>query len=293
MRTELPDFTTPHLPARITGGYLPRPVPAVCSLHVHNEIELLAVTAGTKTLAVNGKTYTLTPGDCYFINSRVPHETVDLPPESGAALLQFRVDAFHKISDIAAYRHLSYFLANSAEVPFRIFRAEEGESELYKLLTTIRGECNEKKDGYETYMRGYIHLCLGFLYRTGCLFDAYAPLSMPIVEKILPALTYIDENYPEDIPLSGIAFLCRMSEGYFCRQFKAATGTNFVEYLNFVRIHEAEKMLTRSKKTVLEISMAVGFSNVSYFNRLFRRYKKCSPSSYRRAQYLRTWEELE
>ncbi|MBQ5771723.1 MAG: helix-turn-helix domain-containing protein, partial [Clostridia bacterium] len=53
-----------------------------------------------------------------------------------------------------------------------------------------------------------------------------------------------------------------------------------------VRIYNAEKLLDRTDKPILDISMEVGFSTVSYFNRTFRRFKSCSPSKYRRAQYM-------
>jgi AraC-like DNA-binding protein len=57
--------------------------------------------------------------------------------------------------------------------------------------------------------------------------------------------------------------------------------------LNFVRIYNAEKLLVRTDLPILDISMEVGFSSISYFNRMFRRFKSCSPNHYRHAQYMR------
>ena len=54
------------------------------------------------------------------------------------------------------------------------------------------------------------------------------------------------------------------------------------EYLNFVRICKAEKLLSSSEKSILEISEAVGFSSISYFNRVFKRVRSSSPGSYRK-----------
>ena len=72
---------------------------------------------------------------------------------------------------------------------------------------------------------------------------------------------------------------------YFCRIFKQATGATFTEYINFVRVCKAERMLARSDVSILDISEAVGFSSVSYFNRIFKKYKSCSPRFYRGAKY--------
>ncbi|MBQ7365330.1 MAG: helix-turn-helix transcriptional regulator, partial [Clostridia bacterium] len=52
-----------------------------------------------------------------------------------------------------------------------------------------------------------------------------------------------------------------------------------------VRICKSEKLLAKSQKTILEVAYDVGFSSVSYFNRIFKRYKNCTPTEYRRAQY--------
>jgi AraC-like DNA-binding protein len=57
----------------------------------------------------------------------------------------------------------------------------------------------------------------------------------------------------------------------------------FSEYINFVRISKAEKMLRKTDKTVLEVALDTGFSSVSYFNSIFRKYRGCTPSACRNA----------
>ena len=49
---------------------------------------------------------------------------------------------------------------------------------------------------------------------------------------------------------------------------------------------KAEKLLAKTQRSILEISEAVGFSSVSYFNRIFKRYRGCSPRGYRGARYV-------
>jgi YesN/AraC family two-component response regulator len=106
------------------------------------------------------------------------------------------------------------------------------------------------------------------------------------VQKILPALSYINENYQEDLTLEEVSELLSFDPSYFCRIFKQATGATFTEYLNFVRVCKAEKLLAKTQRSILEISEAVGFSSVSYFNRIFKRHRGCSPRGYRSARYV-------
>lgn len=74
-----------------------------------------------------------------------------------------------------------------------------------------------------------------------------------------------------------------MSEKYFSRYFRIATGQNFTAYLNTVRIEKAQSMLLETDETVLEIAFACGYENVSYFNRVFRSQTGFSPLQYRSA----------
>ena len=57
---------------------------------------------------------------------------------------------------------------------------------------------------------------------------------------------------------------------------------SFNDYLNFVRITEAEKLLVSSDKTVTEIAYETGFSSSSYFIKIFERYKGMPPSAFRK-----------
>ena len=83
-----------------------------------------------------------------------------------------------------------------------------------------------------------------------------------------------DSQYGVKYQLDDLSKLLNLNQSYFCRLFKQATNSTFIEYLNFVRVCKAEKLLFTTNKTVSEISMDVGFSSVSYFNRVFKKIKK-------------------
>ena len=288
MKNELVKSTVPGLSIHLGGGYGARTQSSVCPLHFHDEIEILAMREGIKHIWVDDKEYILHPGEVTFINSRVPHYTQDDPPSSHMILLQFRLEEFLDLpNNSRPLRHRARFANNAGEHPIQMFGIDEDGGEFYRYILEMYEEYKQQKKSYEIYLRGHIYLILGYLYRRSILTDALQSFDHHAVGKIMPALTYIDDNYAEDISLSTLSALCGLSEGYFCRQFKEATGSTFVEYLNFVRIYNAEKLLTRTEKPILDISMDVGFSTISYFNRTFRRFKSCSPRSYRHAQYLK------
>jgi AraC-like DNA-binding protein/quercetin dioxygenase-like cupin family protein len=252
----------------------------ICDAHYHDEMEFLVIYEGEIRCTADGKDYTAKGGDIVFIASGTPHETTSLSDPLISALIQFRESDFlnNEIRKIVKY---SQRFAELGSESIRVLNSPG----LFATLDDIIKESQQKDSAYEIMIRSSVYKTLGILYREGILSDGEQMYKTDSVQKILPALTYINEKYNENITLSDASSLLGFEESYFCRIFKSAVGATFTEYLNFVRICKAEKMLARSRDSILDISAAVGFSSVSYFNRIFKRYKNCSPRYYRTAKY--------
>ena len=102
------------------------------------------------------------------------------------------------------------------------------------------------------------------------------------LEKVRHSLIYMEENYNRDLSLAEVAERSNISIYNFCRLFKKATDNTFIEYMNYIRLKEAEKMLLCSDRSVGDIALDSGFSSLSYFNRLFKRKNSISPLQYRK-----------
>jgi AraC-like DNA-binding protein len=72
--------------------------------------------------------------------------------------------------------------------------------------------------------------------------------------------------------------MLNISRHHFCRQFKNLTGKSAIDYINIVRIEKAYVLLKQGTLNVTEAAISTGFNNISYFSRLFKYYKKMSPS---------------
>lgn len=106
-----------------------------------------------------------------------------------------------------------------------------------------------------------------------------------ITDSIKSALEYIDQNHSREITLESLAGITGFNKDYFSRLFKKHTGTNVTEYINFVRICKATELMD-STYTLSEIASNVGFSSLSYFNRIFKKYKHFTPSEYRKMKHI-------
>ena len=252
----------------------------IAQLHYHDELEFLPVFNGTFCCKVDGIDYIAHAGEIIFINSGVPHETECLEPETRSGLLQFRESSYLD-RDIQKVIKYSVKFQNLDGAPVLILKSKE----IYAAISRIFIESQEKQNAYEVMIKSHILRIIAQLYRDGILSDGEQVYASAAVQKILPAMMYINQHYGEEVTLEAVSGMMGFDRSYFCRIFKSATGATFTEYLNFVRICKAEKMLSSTTRSILDISADVGFCSVSYFNKLFKKYKNCSPSFYRTAKY--------
>lgn len=278
------EFVKNNLPSlSVQASIQEKPIPAgtASALHYHDELELIVIYEGSFSCTVFGKEYVAEPGEVIFINSRVPHSTYR-KTESRMGLLQFRERDFYENDATGAVKYSMRF--RSVEyTPVKIYSS----SELFRAADELLCEAAARREAYGVFIKSCIFRILGLLYRDGVLADADTVCKTREVQKILPLLSHVNENYSQEITLREASASLGFDSSYFCRIFKIATGATFTEYLNFVRICKAERLLSEGEGSILEISEAVGFSSVSYFNRIFKRFRGCSPGVYRTAKYSR------
>jgi YesN/AraC family two-component response regulator len=108
----------------------------------------------------------------------------------------------------------------------------------------------------------------------------YRPQTAPITRLQL-ALSHVNKHYACHLSESEVAHLCEMSPSRFCREFKAAFGVTFVDHLSQRRICAAKRLLANRSMSVTDVAAAVGFTDPSYFTRVFRKLEGVSPTLYR------------
>lgn len=100
--------------------------------------------------------------------------------------------------------------------------------------------------------------------------------------KLERAIQYIDHHYARDISLDDLAEINCLSRFYLSREFKQETGYRFKDYLNMKRLNAAQKLLSLPDVNISEACFSVGFNDVSYFSRVFKKYFGVSPSIYKK-----------
>lgn len=100
-------------------------------------------------------------------------------------------------------------------------------------------------------------------------------------ELMKTAISFISQNFAEPLTLEYVANQVHLNPAYFSTLFKKEAGISFKDYLNTIRIEESKRLLTNSNFSIIDIAIAVGFEDQSYFSKVFKKYTGITPKQYR------------
>jgi len=92
---------------------------------------------------------------------------------------------------------------------------------------------------------------------------------------------YIDQHLSENITSIDMARYLYLNPSYFSRYFKRLTGKNFTDYVHQYKMEIASKMLRSSSQTLESLAMVLGYSDRTYFSKVFKKYIGMTPSEYK------------
>ena len=92
---------------------------------------------------------------------------------------------------------------------------------------------------------------------------------------------YIDRHYAEDVTLSNVASVACLEEKYFSSFFHKKTGVRFVDFLSYVRVEHAKRLLSRNDLSVSQVATTVGYHNRRTLERAFKKWTGITPTQFR------------
>jgi AraC-like DNA-binding protein len=138
--------------------------------------------------------------------------------------------------------------------------------------------------GWESFM-GFLSLVHELSFSTGrkkLMTRAYT--AAPVTKgnlRIDSIIAYMNANYSKPLFLDEVASKANMTRGSFCRFMRKRTGKTYLESLNEIRIAHICRLLLCTSDNISEIAYKMGYNNVAYFHRFFKRQKGCTPKEYR------------
>lgn len=256
----------------------------LCRWHSHREYELHLVAATRGLAFVGDHIGAFGPGDLFLTGPDLKHNWItdeasqDTPVEIRDMLVQFHPDtmgqlaqAFPEFGGMAGMWRLARrgirfagFDPDEARAHFETIRESRGVDRIVAFIRFLaRINAHEDKRGLSV--------------------ETPAPLEANSKQaRIGEVVNHISRNHAERLTLEEAADMAGMSPAAFSRNFRKATGSKFVEFVNRVRIGQACAMLYATDEQVSSICHCVGFQNLANFNRQFMRMKRTTPSAYRR-----------
>ncbi len=246
--------------------------------HYHLEMELTLICRGCGTRCVGNHVDSFGPGDLVLLGERLPHYWHPNDSSSGISV-QWHFPGSHPLWAFPESASLEPFFRRASKgIRFCGRTASETCLLLQKLpmakpaarLATfllILGRLMEAPPAEAIFL-------------SGCSFDL--PVDDLHQAAMSRAVRYMVANFREAIRLEDVLHLTAMSRATFARQFKIHSGRSYSDFLNQLRLKAACQELSESSRSVVDIAYASGFSQISFFNRIFQRDLECTPSEFRR-----------
>lgn len=248
--------------------------------HLHDTFEMYYLKKGQRHYFIKDKTYFVQPGDLILINPYEFHATMNVgnyPYER--ILIHFRKSYIKSLLNIAP--NINIYQPFRDGIHLIRFSVDE-QNKVENLLSTMLSEYESNNPHQQFYLKMLlVQLFLLILRCPNHLKESSFNKIPPHHQPILDAISYIANCYNEDLTLEAVSKKFCFSPWYFSRVFKQATGMSYIEYLNKIRINEAQKLLTKTNKRITEIAGETGFNSLTNFGRVFKQIAGCSPRQYK------------
>jgi len=250
--------------------------------HTHDYVEVIYMCSGETTHIVNGKTIRLQPGELLFMNQSATHE-VCRPGKTDIAVNFIVLPDFFSTALSAIGEEetpLRHFLVDClcgqntgpGYLHFRVSQIKSIQNLVENLLWTLLQETPNKRKMCQMTM------ALLFLQLLGCTETLVAESREDAA--ILKVFHYVETQYAQG-SLSEVAHQLHYDQAWLSREIKRKTGKTFTQIVQEKRLAQAAFLLRNTDRNVADISVAVGYENISYFHRIFTAAYGKSPKHYR------------
>lgn len=236
--------------------------------HWHEGIEVLCCFQGAAAVRSGGEQLLMQAGELAVVNSGDLHSIEPQKPPCRYYCL---------IVEPALFAETDF--------PFRtgILRRHISDPETAGLFSQISLEMEQRESCYKEAVKGCIFLLFSRLYRRYRLSAvAEDPLTGQHQAAVKKAIVYLRAHFQEKLLLEDVCGAVGFSKFYFCRQFRQVTGRSIGEYLQYLRCANARRLLESGEYNIGESARLSGFSEMSYFTRVFKKQTGLLPSQVRK-----------
>ncbi len=250
--------------------------------HTHDYIEVVYMCCGTTTHIVNGTKIVLNEGELLFLNQNARQEILEAGENDIAVNFIILPQFFDKVLPVIGQEEtplhrfvLDALYKNSGGTGYFHFKVSDVlpiQNLVENLLYTLISDIPNKRQIHQTTM-GLLFLQL--MNHTDKLFYESREAS-----AIFEVMRYLETNYQTG-SLNELAQLLHYDFCWLSREIKKKTGKTYTQLLQDKRLSQASFLLKNTNMNVSDISLSVGYENISYFHRIFAKEFGMSPKKFR------------
>lgn len=251
--------------------------------HCHPEIEITYVKEGSMHYRINNRSFHLKEGDIIFCNSNALHSG-EMENQEDCSYIPITFDPkliYGFFQSTICTRYVDPVIQNLAVCAVHIDYSEKWHETFRDRMLEVISLDKQKPDFYELD----ISIRMQLLWRLLVEHLPHQPVSTTSdfteYERIRRILSYIEQNYMNQITLDDISEHIHLCESECTRLFKRHMNTTLFSFLQEYRIERSLEYLN-TKESISSIAEKTGFSDSNYYSKVFSKIKGCSPREYRK-----------
>lgn len=254
-------------------------------MHGHDFLEFSYIARGTMKHTFGGEVETLHQGDYFIVDYGTKHQYKGIGDQPLKVInflfyptfvdrMLHQQDSFEKVvnSYLLRFRYRS-LNRSPAGIAFH-----DENSKIYRIVEHIIHEYEQNEAGYLEYIRCLVVEMLILIMR-GIGRKEDKSKESAVISQIT---TYIKKHYMQHLRLSDFSKQYNYSLSHLSKKFQAETQMGFMEYLQHIRVEQACKLLETEDKTISQIADAVGYSDIKFFNKIFKETLGLTPRDFRK-----------
>ncbi|GGE25849.1 AraC family transcriptional regulator [Pullulanibacillus camelliae] len=253
-------------------------------LHWHDHIEWVFIKEGKCRIQIDETFVDLNKGELAFINSKQLHSTTTLEQDLELICIVFNESLVRGNGlDFIDHHYFLPYLDKRMKWPRTMKKDDPYIQEINASFLRLINEFENKNPGYELLIKAELLRIFGLFFRYTLVFlNQSTTLDSKKKYDFSHLFQALRQHYNRSFSLNEAAHMVNLSPNHFCRVFKQVTGKTFIEYVHLLRINEAERMLIETNDSITEIAEKVGFSDINYFGRVFKKIKNATPTCIRK-----------
>ncbi|MFD0712743.1 helix-turn-helix domain-containing protein [Paenibacillus sp. GCM10027626] len=262
--------------------------------HMHNYFQVWYVSKGEFMHTIHGRNYHMIKGNIFVMPPYAVHR-VDWIPGREAEVIgcEFLPSFVNERLETPADGDMPFdltfiapFLTEEERILPKITLTGAADQTVSELLAEMLAEYADKATGFEMLLKANLLKLLTILVREHAGSNSGARSVDAVADSrraaMAEAIRYIDAHYDQPLRLEELCAMTMLSRTQFCDLFKQVAGTTFSRYMTERRIRAAMELLTQPAATVTDVCFKVGFNELPYFCRMFKKHTGMSPAQYKK-----------